>query len=237
MKRVYKLYDKTTNKVKSTLTDIALDKFVKSEYLRDTTTILPLTLLSIVTRATFNFLIVSRIQTKIYLLDFIISIIVTIVLAFLSPHIYNIISRTYDAEIKNFSALVIDSYWLEGWSFIERWKTIILGSSGIFIILILFLIEVNSPMIQEFIFHTMISSAIVDYLTKLKDKIILSNKQLNKQPEKTSPLSIKILENPSDVLSRANTSYNNLSKLDKKTINLEYIEDYQGYKGYGMYKK
>lgn len=233
MKRVYKLYDKTTNKIKTSLTDIALDKFVKSEYLRDTTTILPLTLLSIVIRATFNFLIVSRIKTNIYFLDFFISVIVTIVLAFSSPTIYNSISRTYDAEIKNFSSLVIDSYWVEGWSFIERWKTIILGSSGVFLILILFLIEVNSTMIQEFIFHTMISSAIVDYLTKLKDKIILSNRKTNNS-QKTSPLSIKILEKPSDVLSRANASYSNLSKLD---TNVDYTEDYQGYKGYGLYKK
>jgi hypothetical protein len=234
MKRVYKLYDKTTNKIKTSLTDIALDKFVKSEYLRDTTTILPLTLLSIVIRATFNFLIVSRIKTNIYLLDFFISVIVTIVLAFSSPTIYNSVSRTYDAEIKNFSSLVIDSYWVEGWSFIERWKTIILGSSGVFLILILFLIEVNSTMIQEFIFHTMISSAIVDYLTKLKDKIILSKRQADQKVEKTSPLSIKILEKPSDVLSRANASYSNLSKLD---TNVDYTEDYQGYKGYGLYKK
>jgi hypothetical protein len=153
MKRVYKLYDKTTNKIKTSLTDIALDKFVKSEYLRDTTTILPLTLLSIVIRGTFNFLIVSRIKTSIYLLDFLISVIVTIILAFSSPQIYNSISRTYDAEMKNFSSLVIDSYWAEGWSFIERWKAIILGSSGVFLILLLFLIEVNSSMIQEFIFQ------------------------------------------------------------------------------------
>lgn len=227
MKRVYKLYDKTTSKLTSSLTNLALDKFVKSEYLRDTTSILPLMLLTITIRSIFNFLIVSRVYTEIYLIDFCVSIVVTIILAFLSPHIYNHISKMYDAEIKNFSKLVIDSYWIEGWAFIERWKTIILGTSGILIILLLFIIEVNSRMIQEFIFHTLISSAIIDYLTKLKDRL-----QNNKNKTTNSPLQIKIIENPQLVLSRASSSYNNLSVLEdsipkSSLIDYIYVEDYE----------
>ena len=229
MKRVYKLYDKTTNKVTSTLTNIALDKFVKSEYLRDTTSILPLMLLTTMIRSVFNFLIVSRIKTEIYLIDFCVSILVTITLAFLSPYIYNHIAKMYDTEIKNFSKLVIDSYWIEGWTFIERWKTIILGSSGIFIILILFVIELNSYMVQEFIFHTIISSAIIDYLTQLKDRL-----QKNQTRISNSPLAVKVIEKPSTVLSRATSSYKNLSVLEDSPIPLKsqlidyiYVEDYK----------
>lgn len=230
MKRVYKLYDKTTNKVTSTLTNIALDKFVKSEYLRDTTSILPLMLLTTMIRSIFNFLIISRIRTEIYLIDFCVSIIVTITLAFLSPYIYNHIAKMYDTEIKNFSQLVIDSYWIEGWTFIERWKTIILGSLGIFIILILFVIELNSYMVQEFIFHTLISSAIIDYLTQLKDRL-----QKNQTRISNSPLAVKVIEKPSAVLSRANSSYKNLSVLEdspipqlkSSKIDYVYVEDYK----------
>jgi hypothetical protein len=69
----------------------------------------------------------------------------------------------------------------------------------------------------------------------LSGKLITTNNLNN--PQKTSPLSIKILEKPGDVLSRANASYSNLSKLDTKDVNSDYVEDYQGYKGYGVYKK
>lgn len=205
---ITKYYDKIFNKVTNNLSSLALNKFIKSDYLRDTTSILPLTFLTIFIRASLNFLIVSRIHFNLYLLDFIFSIFITVVLAFFSPYIYHHIEKSYDEEIKHFSKLVIDSYWDEGWSFIERWKSIILGSSGVFIIFSLFFIEINSSMIQEFIFHTMLSSIIIDHLTKLKESI-----RMRKLKKDDSPIVIRIKEKPSNVLLRADLSYNNLELL------------------------
>ena len=233
MNYIWKKYNKLTSKAIDKVTNVALDKFIKSEYLRDMTSIIPLTLLSITTRGIFNFLIVSRVQTSNYIINFLISLIVTITLSFSSPYIYNHLSRTYDAEIKYFSKLVIDSYWDEGWTFIERWKSIICGTSGGTIIILLFFIEVNSYMIQEFIFHTIISSVIIDYLTKLKMRVVIKPKT------KTSP-EIRIIEKPKDVLSRASISYSNLSSLNQletknnvnhlndniHTLDYMFIEDY-----------
>lgn len=150
----------------------ALKKFVKSDYLKETSTVLPLTLLTFLTRAIFNFLVTSRLQTNYYLINFTISIIVTIIFTLLSPFFYNLFTYSIENEVNDFTKHIIDSFWKDGWVFYEYWKVRILGTLGTFTILLLFFIEINSIMIQNFILHAMISSAIVDliYNYKLKEE-------------------------------------------------------------------
>lgn len=205
-----KYYDKLYNKAQKTLTNKALKKFVKSDYLRDTTSILPLTLLTIFIRGIFNFLITSRLKTNYFIFDFPFSVFITVSLTLLSPFLYEHIAKSYDKEIKDFSKNVIDSYYTQGWIFIEVWKSRILGSIGVAIISILFFVEVNSFMIQEFIFHTMVSSILVDYLTS----------------ELVEKEKVKIIEIPKKV-----ESYNNLiaeedKEKNKKELDYEIIPDY-----------
>lgn len=152
------------NKVKK----YAIKKFVKSDYLKQTTNLLHLTILTFLTKSVFNFLITSRIRFNIYLLDMLFSIIVTIIFSLYSPFFYNLLEYVFKNEVDSLSQYVISNLWEEGWAFFEYWKVRILGSLGIFSIFILFFIEINSTMIQEFILHTMISSAIVDYIYKYK---------------------------------------------------------------------
>ena len=159
----YLNYDKLMKKAKK----YAIKKFVKSDYLKETTSILPLTLMTIVTRSIFNFLITSRMKTEVYLIDFTFSLFVTVFFSLYSPYLYNLFNKNFKEDVDDFSKFVIDSFWNEGWIFFEYWKVRILGTLGLFIIFILFFIEINSKMIQEFIIHTMVSSAIVDYLTNL----------------------------------------------------------------------
>ena len=97
------------------------------------------------------------------------SIIITITFTLLSPFFYNLFNYSIENEVNEFSKYLIDSFWSEGWLFFEYWKVRILGSLGIFVYILLFFIEINSKMIQDFIIHTMISSAIVDYIYKLKE--------------------------------------------------------------------
>ena len=57
---MWKYYDKITGKFIKNAKKYALKKFVKSDYLKETTSILPLTILTFITRSIFNFLITSR---------------------------------------------------------------------------------------------------------------------------------------------------------------------------------
>ena len=70
----------------------------------------------------------------------------------------------------DFTKHIIDSFWKDGWIFYEYWKVRILGTLGTFTILLLFFIDINSKMIQNFILHTMISSSIVDFIYNYKIK-------------------------------------------------------------------
>ena len=168
IKYMWRYYDKLFKKAKG----FALKKIVKSDYLKETTSILPLTLMTITTRGIFNFLITSRLKTDIYLVDFLFSLFITVFFTLSSPYLYNVFNKSWKNEIDDFSKNVINSFWLEGWVFFEYWKVRILGTTGMVTIFILFFVEINSRMIQEFIFHTMVSSAIVDYITNMNVKKI-----------------------------------------------------------------
>ena len=102
---------------------------------------------------------------------------------------------------------MINGIWEEGWKFVEFWKSRILGVLGGSAILVLFFVEINSRMIQQFIFHTMLSSIIVDYLSNITPKEV----------------KIKINTTPSEVLLERKDSYSNLKK---KEVKFDLIEEY-----------
>lgn len=148
-------------------------KLVKSDYLKDTATFLHLTILSFLTRTIFNFVITSRLQTSIYAVDMFFSICVTIFFSIYSPFFYMMINRMLKTDADDFSRYLIEKFWKEGWEYFEYWKVRILTSVSLFGIILLCFIDINSYMIQEFIGHTLISSAIVDTINKyrlIKDK-------------------------------------------------------------------
>ena len=145
-------------------------RLVRSDYIKDTTTFLHLSLLSFFTRTIFNFFITYRLQTNIYVVDIIFSICVTIFFSLSAPFFYTMMNRMLKDDADDFSKVVIEKFWKEGWVFFDYWKVRILTSFSIFCILILCFVEVNSYMIQEFMGHTLVSGAIVDYINKYRDR-------------------------------------------------------------------
>lgn len=202
--KVFSLNDKLTKKAKN----YALKKFVASDYLRDVSAVLPLTLITILTKFVFNFLITSRLTTNNYFIDFGTSIIVNVSFTLLSPFFYNLITYILHNEVNEFVKNVIDNLHTTGWVYFEYWKTRILGISGISIIIILFFVEINSRWIQEFIFHTMICSIIVDNILYLKLK--------RSECEATPNINITILPQKVEILE---SYYPNLEREDVSGIN------------------
>ena len=145
-------------------------RLVRSDYIKDTTTFLHLSLLSFFTRTIFNFFITYRLQTNIYIIDIIFSICVTIFFSLSAPFFYTMMNRMLKDDADDFSKVVIEKFWKEGWVFFDYWKVRILTAFSIFCIIILCFVEVNSYMIQEFMGHTLVSGAIVDYINKYRDR-------------------------------------------------------------------
>ena len=160
-----KIKDKISNKALNNFKSYALDKFIKSEYLRNTSNIIPLTLITTLIRVIINFLLITRIKTNIYLIDFTISTLTTIILSLSTPLFYDTISYIWKNDILFFTNLAIDNLWDEdGMDFFEMWKSRILGSIGLLIIILLFFVEITSRIIQEFIVQMMITAVVTDKL-------------------------------------------------------------------------
>lgn len=168
-------YEKGKNKLFDKGKTYALKKLVKSDYLKETTSIIPLTLVSVITKNIFNFLVTYRIRTDIYPLDFLISILVTVGFSLSSPFFYNLTNHFIGPDIDNFSKYCIDSFWKEGWVFFEYWKTRILGTIGVMGIVFLYFVEIDSRYCQETIIHLMITSTIVDAINNRKWEFITVN--------------------------------------------------------------
>lgn len=186
-----KIYNKSMDYISDAIKNFALERIIKSEYIKDSTTVIPLTLMTILTKSLFNFLILGRLYTNIYYLDFMISVMVTIFLSFSSPHIHNIFSTVYNKQVTNFTGNVLDSVWDEGWNYVNKWKNRIFGFIGVTVILLLFLVDVNSRMIQEFIVHTIITTVIIDYLNNISYDLNLQITQ-KLPPDIKKLLSIRI---------------------------------------------
>ena len=159
-------------------------RLVRSDYIKDTTTFLHLSLLSFVTRTIFNFFITYRLQTNIYIVDIVFSICVTIFFSLSAPFFYTMMNRMLKDDADDFSKLVIEKFWKEGWVFFDYWKVRILTAFSIFCIIILCFVEVNSYMIQEFMGHTLVSSAIVDYINKYRDRKRAEKEKKERQERK-----------------------------------------------------
>lgn len=208
MKRFYR-------KTKTNFFNLALEKCVKSEYIQELCNMLPLTVLTVATKSVLNWLIVSRITTGNDWIDFPINLSITIGLSYYSSHIYGFFERAYGKEIDNFSKRLLDNVWLEGWSYLEMWKTRMLGGIGALSIVALFFVEISSKDIQLFIIHTMIASGLVDWF---------NGPQTQQDPHWNR---VKIVETPEQVLSRSYPSYERLPMIDEKRLSFEIIDDYR----------
>lgn len=236
MKRIKKYYGAVTkfpNKMKKKgikqFTSYALDKFVKSDYLRNNTNILPLSGITMVIRSLFNFLIMSRLHTGIKYIDFPLSVCITIILSLTTPLYYDVISYIWESDILKFTNIVVDNLWhKDGWTFFELWKGRILGFIGMTCIIALFFVEVTSSMIQEFILHMMICGAITEKMNlHILDLIEKKPKPINVELKdmRTSPLQAKIVDLPEnlDIMQSYYQVRTELTEMDPYVIIPDYL--------------
>ncbi len=193
-----KIKNKISNKALNNFKSYALNKFIKSEYLRNTTNIIPLTLISTFIRIIINFLIISRIKTQNYVVNFIISTSTTIILSLMTPLFYDTICYIWENDVLFFTNIVVDNLWNdhEG-DFLEMWKSRVFGSIAVLIFISLFFIEITSRSIQEFIVQILITGYITDNLNNYF--LMLIQEKNNIEKIRSSPLQHKIIELPSNI--------------------------------------
>lgn len=155
-------WSKSKGKVIKYAGSYAYESFLRSKYAREQINTIPIALVSLTVRSILNFLILSKLKTRIYWLDFLISIIVTIAITLLSPMFYISIKCHEQIFISYTNDFVDNFLGPNGWEYINNFKNKIVFSSCSCMILVLQFVEVSSRLLQEIIIHTLITGYISD---------------------------------------------------------------------------
>ena len=156
------IWAKSQKKVIKYVGKYAYKELLKSKLARNQLNVIPISLASLVLRSIVNFLVFSRLKLGIYWLDFVISMIITILVTLLSPVFYVSI-QSHEEIFMGYTNNFVDNFMgPQGWEYIDNIKNRLLLIGGCFLLIMLQFIEVNSWMLQELIIHTLITGYISD---------------------------------------------------------------------------
>lgn len=147
----------------------AYDSFLRSKFAREKINSLPMIFFSIVIKFVFNFLLLSRLKVGYKLIDFIISVVMTVLITLLTPFFYTSI-KAHEDLFSLYTDYVIDRFMgPEGWGYIEDLKNKVVFTVGFLLLIILQFVEINSRYLQEMIVHTLITGFVSDKIQQWID--------------------------------------------------------------------
>ena len=164
-------YKKSKKKVFSYAGSYAYTSLLRSKFARDKINALPMSIVATVVRTIVNFLIFSRLITGIKLFDFLLSMIVTIVITLMAPFFYTSIKAHEDMFLLHTNNFIDRFMGPGGWEYVETLKNRILLLIGIFLLIILQFVKINSRYLQEIIVHALITGFITDIIQRWIDII------------------------------------------------------------------
>ena len=165
------LYKKTKKKAVSYAGSYAYDSFLRSKFARDKINSLPISLVALTVRIIANFLIFSRMITGIRLLDFGLSMIVTIVITLLAPFFYTSIKAHEETFLLHTNRFIDRFMGPGGWEYVEDAKNRLLFFVGVVLLIILQFIKIDSRYLQEMILHALITGFISDKIQRWIDEV------------------------------------------------------------------
>lgn len=151
------VFKKSKKKVLSYAGDYAYDRFFRSSFARQKINTIPIAVFSLIIRMILNFLLFSRLKIGIAWLDFVISMIITIIITVMAPIFYTSVSVHEDGFMRYTNTFIDNFLGPNGWDYVEDVKNKVVGVISIFLIMVLQIVEVNSRMLQLMIIHTVIT--------------------------------------------------------------------------------
>jgi len=159
-------YKNTKKKALSYAGSYAYDSFFRSKFARQKINTIPMSIIALIVRTISNFLLFSRLRTGIHWLDFLISMIITIIITLFSPFFYTSV-KAHEEAFLNYTNIFVDNFLgPDGWEYVENIKNRIVLTLGIILLIILQFVEVNSRYLQELIIHTLITGYVPDQILK-----------------------------------------------------------------------
>ena len=187
------LYKKTKKKALTYAGAYAYESFFRSKFAREKINGVPMSIIALVIRSIFNFLIFSRLRTGIYWLDFIMSMIVTVIVTLLAPVFYTSIKAHEDGFMRYTNIFVDNFLGPNGWDYVENFKNKMLFALGLVMVIILQFVTVDSRYLQELIIHTLITGFISDQVQQWIDSLAqiricyIGMEMVNPQPQYIVP--------------------------------------------------
>lgn len=163
-------FEEKKNQGAATLGTMALEKFGKSKYARQQLSTVPTSIMAGALKSVFNFLILYRLATSIPILDFFISVLVTVVLAAISPVFY-VIAKEREADIMAFSNHFADHLFYYGFDYLRMWRGRTVAAMGLSAILFLLCFEVNSTYLIQVVIEMLVAFWVVDQVNNFRDSI------------------------------------------------------------------
>ena len=151
------------------VTNFAAKKFIRSKYAIDRLNTIPLMIFSTILRTILTFLVFNNIKTGDKYIDFSISVFITALSTLISPFFYSI-AETQSHIFNLYTFNIVDSmsrtnqynYYADRHML---YKTLIMSG----IIVILQFIQITSIVLQEMMFHSLVSSWIVEIITRIRN--------------------------------------------------------------------
>lgn len=171
------IYKKTKRKALNYAGSYAYESFFRSEFAREKINTLPISIVALVARTIFNFLLFSRLKTGIELLDFLVSVMVTVGVTLLSPLFYSAINTYHDGFMFYTNIFVDNFLGPDGWGYLDNIKNIIFLVLGVGVIVVLQFVEINSRYLQVLVIHLLLTGFISDQLEKWIDSVIESRRK------------------------------------------------------------
>lgn len=168
-----KFYEQKKSQVLSKLGTYAIERFGNSQYARTSLNSIPLSLLASLLKGTVSFLLLFRLQTNYYAINFIISMMVTVVCAFISPVFY-LVAREHEKDLLTFSNHVADRLIQPGGIlYLIKLRNIAVLSISAFVIVFCLFVDVTSWYIINTIIEFLIGFWVVDQVNQFRESLFL----------------------------------------------------------------
>lgn len=148
----------------------ALEKFGRSKYARRQLSTVPTSIIAGLLKSIVNFLLLYRLATGYVVLDFFVSIIVTICLAIVSPIFYYMVKER-EQDIIALTNHFADHAMHHGYEYLLMWRGRTIAVSGAVAILFLLCFEVNSWYLIRTIVELLLSFWIVDQINLFRESL------------------------------------------------------------------
>lgn len=163
----------------------AIDKFGKSDFAKENLNIFAMSVISSIIKSIVSFLLLYRLQTNYLIINFILSMFVTMVCAFVSP-VFFLFVKLHEKDLVKLSNHILDrATQHDGVLFLLHIRNMTVIAVSLFVIIFCLLVEVTSAYIIHTVIEFLVGFWVVDKVNLFREGLftpVKSNHKLTNEP-------------------------------------------------------